>query len=199
MNEVVGHGRTVFFVSHNTQSIAALTSRCLVLKQGRLILDAPTDQAIKFYVETALKGSIMGAPYIKEGGDPDSNYIAEARVLTSEPYGQHVWGEPIAFEFVLHVGMPMAKLCFMFCILDNQGVHVTQFWHVEEDQIYQTSRGEYTPPVHGPEASPLHGLIQPEHLGHGHSGVGAVRPRDADLPFRGEHGRVPTQGPRLAR
>jgi lipopolysaccharide transport system ATP-binding protein len=143
MNEVVGHGRTVFFVSHNTQSIANLTNRCLVLKQGRLILDAPTDQAIKFYIETTLKGSIMGAPYIKEGGDPDSNYLAEARALTSESYGQQVWGEPITFEFVLHIGTPIAKLCFMFCIVDTQGVHVTQFWHVEEDQIYQTTRGEY--------------------------------------------------------
>ena len=139
MNEVVGHGRTVFFVSHNTQSIATLTNRCLVLKQGRLMLDAPTGEAIKYYIETSLKGSTMGAPYIKEGGDPDSNYIAEARIVTSEPYGQHIWGEPITFEFVLHIGTPMAKLCFMFCIVDTQGAHIAQFWHVEEDQIYQTA------------------------------------------------------------
>jgi lipopolysaccharide transport system ATP-binding protein len=143
MNEVVGHGRTVFFVSHNTQSIATLTSRCLVFKQGRLMLDAPTGEAIKYYVEMSLKGSMVGKPFVKEGGDPDSNYIAEARVITSEPYGQHVYGEPISFEFVLHVGMPIAKLCFMFCISDPQGVNITQFWHVEEDQIYQVKPGEY--------------------------------------------------------
>jgi lipopolysaccharide transport system ATP-binding protein len=143
MNEVVGHGRTVFFVSHNTQSIAALTNRCLVMRQGRLILDAPTSQAIKFYVETSLKGSAAGAPFIKEGGDPNSNYIAEARVITSEPYGQQVWGEPIAFEFVIHVGTPIAKFCFMFCIADSQGGYITQFWHIEDDQIYQTKPGDY--------------------------------------------------------
>jgi lipopolysaccharide transport system ATP-binding protein len=143
MNEVVGHGRTVFFVSHNTQSIATLTNRCLVFKQGRLMLDAPTSEAIKYYVEMSLKGSALGKPFIKEGGDPDSNYIAEARVTTSEPYGQQVYGEPISFEFVLHVGMPIAKLCFMFCISDPQGAHITQFWHVEEGQSYQAKPGDY--------------------------------------------------------
>ena len=143
MNEVVGHGRTVFFVSHNMQSIAALSTRCLVMKQGELVYDAPTSDAIKHYVELSLKGSTLGKSFHREGGDPDTNYIAEAHVTTSEPYGQQVWGKPIAFEFVLHVGETMAKLCFMFCITDTQGVHITQFWHVEESELYQTKAGDY--------------------------------------------------------
>jgi lipopolysaccharide transport system ATP-binding protein len=143
MNEVVGHGRTVVFVSHNTQSIAALTNRCLVLKQGQLVLNAPTNEAIKYYVEMSLKGSTLGKPFLKEGGDPDSNYIAEALVHTSGPFGQQVWGDPIAFEFVFHVGMPMAKLCFLFWIADSQGAHITHFWQFDEDQPYQTRTGDY--------------------------------------------------------
>jgi lipopolysaccharide transport system ATP-binding protein len=143
MNEVVGHGRTVFFVSHNTQSIAALTSRCLVFKEGHLVLDAPTDQAIKYYLEMSLKGSTLGQPFIHPGGDPDSNYIAEARVLTTEQYGHQVWGGPIAFDFVIHVGSPMAKLCFMFWIANTQGAHITHFWQFDEGQPYQTKSGDY--------------------------------------------------------
>jgi ABC-type polysaccharide/polyol phosphate transport system ATPase subunit len=143
MNEVVGHGRTVFFVSHNLQSIATLTNRCLVMKQGQLVLDAPTSEATKFYVEMSLKGSTVGKPFLKEGGDPDANYIAEAHIFTSEPHGQQVWGKPIAFEFVIHVGTPMAKLCFMFCLTDSQGVHMTQFWQVDEGLPYQTKAGDY--------------------------------------------------------
>jgi ABC-type polysaccharide/polyol phosphate transport system ATPase subunit len=143
MNDVVGHGRTVFFVSHNTQSIAALTSRCLVFKQGRMILDAPTDQAIKHYVEMSLKGSMLGQPFVAEAGNPDSNYIAEARVLTSEPYGQQSWGEPLAFEFVIHVGIPMARLCFMFWIANSQGAHITHCWQFDVDQPYQSKKGDY--------------------------------------------------------
>ena len=143
MNEVVGHGRTVFFVSHNTQSIAALTSRCLLFERGRLVLDAPTDQAIKSYVETSLKGSSLGKPFLRQGGDPDTNYIAEANVVTSEPFGQQVWGEPIAFDFVIHIGAPMSKLCFMFWIANSQGVHITHCWQFDENQPYQAKRGDY--------------------------------------------------------
>lgn len=143
MNDVVGHGRTVFFVSHNTQSIAALTNRCLVFKEGRLVLDAPTDQAIKHYVEMSLKGSTLGQPFVAEGADPDTNYIAEARVVTAEPFGQQPWGHPIAFDFVIHIGEPMARLCFMFWIANSQGVHITHCWQFDVDQPYQTKRGDY--------------------------------------------------------
>jgi lipopolysaccharide transport system ATP-binding protein len=143
MNEVVGHGRTVFFVSHNTQSIAGLTSRCLVMKQGRLALDAPTGEAIKYYVEMSLRGSSLGKSFIKEGGDPDSNYIAEAHVITSDPYGQQVWGQPMAFDFVIHIGEPMAKLCFLFWVLDAQGAMITHFWQFDNDQPYRSKAGDY--------------------------------------------------------
>ncbi len=143
MNDVVGHGRTVFFVSHNTQSIATLTSRCLVFKQGQLVLNAPTSEAVKYYIEMSLKGSMLGQPFVAEKGDPDSNYIAEARVETSGSFGQQVWGDPIAFDFVIHVGSPMARLCFMFWIADNQGVHITHCWQFELNQPYQTKPGDY--------------------------------------------------------
>jgi len=143
MNEVVGHGRTVFFVSHNTQSIAALTSRCLVMKQGQLVMDAPTSEAIKYYVEMSLKGTTLGKPFLRDGGDPDSNYIAEAHVITSDPYGQQVWGQPISFEFVLHVGTPMTNLCFLFWIADTQGVNITHCWQFDDDQPYHSRAGDY--------------------------------------------------------
>jgi ABC-type polysaccharide/polyol phosphate transport system ATPase subunit len=143
MNEVVGHGRTVFFVSHNTQSIAALTNRCLVFKQGKLLLDAPTSEAVKFYVEMTLKGSMLGVPFVNKDGQSDSNYIAEARAITSDDYGQHAWGKPIAFEFVIHVGVPMARLCFMFWIANLQGGHVTHCWQFDSDQPYQSKPGDY--------------------------------------------------------
>ena len=144
MNDVVGHGRTVFFVSHNMQSISALTSRCLVFKAGRLIIDAPTDQAVRSFIEMSLKGSDQGQAYKKPGGgDPDTNYIAEARVITSEPFGQHAWGKPIAFEFDIHIGQPLAKFCLSFSVLNSLGGKVTHFWLFEENQNFQQKAGDY--------------------------------------------------------
>jgi len=143
MNDVVGHGRTVIFVSHSMQSIAALTTRCLVFKGGRLVIDAPTDQAVRSFIEMSLKGTEQGRGYSNTQGDPDGNYLAEARVVTSEPHGQHAWGKPIAFEFVVHVGQPMAKLCLSFWVLNSLGGKVTHFWLFEENQGFQQKAGDY--------------------------------------------------------
>ncbi len=143
MNDVVGHGRTVFFVSHNMQSIAALSTRCLVFQAGRLIIDAPTDKAVRAFVEMSLKGTEQGRSYKNEAGSPDSNFLAEARAITSDSYGQHAWGRPIAFEFVIHVGQPMAKLCFSFSVLNTMGGKVTHCWFFEENQPFQSMPGDY--------------------------------------------------------
>ena len=143
MNDVVGHGRTVIFVSHHLESISALTSRCLIFKSGQLIEDAPTDKAVRTYVEMALKGSDQGQAYRTAQTDPDENYLAEARVITSEAHGQHAWGEPLAFEFVLHVGRPMAKLCFLFTINNSRGAKVTQCWNFDDDLPFRHKPGDY--------------------------------------------------------
>ena len=144
MNDVTSHGRTVVFVSHHMEAIATLTSRCLIFKSGRMVLDAPTDQAIRSFVELMLKGSDQGEAYRNDGsGNPDENYVAEARAITSEAYGQQEWGEPLAFEFVLHIGKPMAKLCFFFTVLNNMGIKITQFWLFDEDLPFRQKRGDY--------------------------------------------------------
>ena len=124
MNEVVGHGRTVFFVSHNMQSIAALTSRCLVMKQGELMLDAPTAEAVKSLRRDVPEGLDPGQA-VRQARAGRPRLELHRRGPASSPPSRTAstsWGEPIAFEFVLHVGTPMAKLCFMFWIADTQGV-----------------------------------------------------------------------------
>ncbi len=62
MQDVAGHGRTVLFVSHNMDSIRALTSRCLVLSEGQIKADAPTEEAIHNYILPGETGHLIGAP-----------------------------------------------------------------------------------------------------------------------------------------
>lgn len=144
MNEVVSHGRTVIFVSHNMQAIAALTNRCLVFQKGRLLLDAPTDKAIRSFVEMALIGTSVGDPYtVGEPKNPDTNYLAEARVVTSEDSGLHEFGNPLAFEFVLHIGEPRDSLCFVFDVVDNLGRPITQMLLSDASLPFRRGRGDY--------------------------------------------------------
>jgi len=49
MEDVAGEGRTVFFVSHNTQAVRQLCSRGILLEHGRIVADGPTDSTLGIY------------------------------------------------------------------------------------------------------------------------------------------------------
>ena len=144
MNEVVNAGRTVVFVSHSMPSVAALTKRCLVFQRGLLTLDAPTEEAIRAYVELSLVGTEVGDAYVADGPrEPDSNYVAEARVITSEPSGIHEFGEPLAFEFLLHIGSPRDSLSLVIDVIDGLGRPMTQLLLADSSAPFRRNRGDY--------------------------------------------------------
>lgn len=62
MQDVAGHGRTVLFVSHNMDSIRALTERCIVLANGQVAVDAPTEEAVRRYIMPSDTDALVGAP-----------------------------------------------------------------------------------------------------------------------------------------
>ncbi|MFH1523834.1 MAG: ABC transporter ATP-binding protein [Chloroflexota bacterium] len=50
MGDVAKEGRTVLFVSHNMSSILRLTQESIVLEKGRMILRAPSADAVDYYL-----------------------------------------------------------------------------------------------------------------------------------------------------
>jgi lipopolysaccharide transport system ATP-binding protein len=56
MQDVARGGRTVFFVSHNLAAVTALCTRGILLKGGRLHLDAPVDAVAAEYQRLARAG-----------------------------------------------------------------------------------------------------------------------------------------------
>lgn len=50
MSDVANAGRTVLFVSHNMSAILRLTSEAIVLDKGRLAMQAPTAEAVDYYL-----------------------------------------------------------------------------------------------------------------------------------------------------
>src|SRR3954471_4506471 len=49
MEQVSGEGRTVFFVSHNTQAVRQLCTRGILLEHGRVVADGPVDSTLSIY------------------------------------------------------------------------------------------------------------------------------------------------------
>ena len=54
MSDVAKQGRTVMFVSHNMSAILRLTEETLVIDHGQLLLRAPTQEAVDFYLSRGL-------------------------------------------------------------------------------------------------------------------------------------------------
>jgi lipopolysaccharide transport system ATP-binding protein len=57
MNDVAQEGRTVLFVSHNMSAILRLTQETILLDQGRIVLRAPTPQAVDHYMASGFSQS----------------------------------------------------------------------------------------------------------------------------------------------
>jgi lipopolysaccharide transport system ATP-binding protein len=54
MKEVSRHGRTVLFVSHNMPAISRLCPRTVLLNEGKLLEDGPSNQVISTYLQSGL-------------------------------------------------------------------------------------------------------------------------------------------------
>jgi ABC-type polysaccharide/polyol phosphate transport system ATPase subunit len=134
-------GRTVLFVSHSMQAIAQLTKRCILLSQGNVQFDGDTGKAVQLYLagqkENSLAQAAYTAPKSKTG-----NYVAWAKVHTSEGEGIHCWGEPITFEFALHVEKPDKSLSFSFQIVSSLEQPISIFYFFS-DAPFRHERGTH--------------------------------------------------------
>ncbi|MCP6759280.1 MAG: polysaccharide ABC transporter ATP-binding protein [Fischerella sp. CENA71] len=120
-------GRTVLFVSHSMQAIAQLTKRCILLSKGNIQFDGNTSKAVQLYL-TGQKDDSEQAGYYQAPTNKTGNYVAWARVHTSEGEAIQCWGKPITFEFALNIEKPHESLSFSFQIVSALQQPVAIFW-----------------------------------------------------------------------
>ncbi len=89
MSEVAQRGRTVLFVSHNMGAIRRLTQRCILLDQGRVKLEGPSQEAIERYLQQASEGVVHGL-FVRNKPRPAGRPFYVERVITRREEG----GEP---------------------------------------------------------------------------------------------------------
>ncbi len=55
MDAVAQEGRTILFVSHNMSAVGRLTHETIVVEGGRIVMRAPTPEAIDYYLTTGME------------------------------------------------------------------------------------------------------------------------------------------------
>jgi ABC-type polysaccharide/polyol phosphate transport system ATPase subunit len=135
-------GRTVLFVSHSMQAIAQLTKRCILLSKGNVQFDGNTDKAVRLYL-AGQKDDSEQAAYYQAAVNKTGNHVLWARVHTSEGQGIHCWGEPITFEFALHVTKPHESLWFSFQVISEFQQPICIFWFYDPQAPFRREPGTF--------------------------------------------------------
>jgi lipopolysaccharide transport system ATP-binding protein len=137
MKDVTGDGRTVLFVSHNLTTINTLCDRCLLLNQGGIELEGPTETVTKSYFAGGAKNG--GALLYYTGNDRPGDDIAKlcsARLINVE-------GEAIEFARIdQKIGVEM-----VFEILGSPAKTVPNLHFFTQGQCAFVSARQITEPL----------------------------------------------------
>lgn len=121
MDDVSKSGRTILFVSHNMAAVENLCSRSILLKQGEVVKDGPSNEVIRHYQKLFFTGNISRYDFniASEKKKANFNWI-EVEVLGNQPRHKLL----VKCEIVSHQSHKSAFLAFD--IINSIGVTVMQ-------------------------------------------------------------------------
>jgi len=112
MRDVAGHGRTILFVSHNMTAVKSLCSRVVLMKNGELVANGPTETVISDYQSLEFQEALhrtfdppLGKPEFEKHGI----YLKEARIIYDRTKSE-----------MLRIGMPFS---IEFCVFSEKPSH----------------------------------------------------------------------------
>jgi lipopolysaccharide transport system ATP-binding protein len=121
MEDVAGEGRTVFFVSHNTQAVRQLCSRCVLLDHGRVIADGPTDSTLAAYNQRLRDMRVdaetgVNNPENRRGSGAIRFTSVSVEGLDGAERYTFAMGETVRFRLSCRVNAPMRGLAIVVAL-----------------------------------------------------------------------------------
>jgi lipopolysaccharide transport system ATP-binding protein len=140
MNDVAQEGRTVLFVSHNMSAILRLTQETIVLDQGKLIMRAPTPEAVDHYLNMGLtKQGERDWPGEAFDGKDMAFIPVTLRVLN--PSGQVVdtvnAAEGFSIELVYHLTKAISGLRVGIYMMTTRGEFVFTSFDTDDPLLFE--------------------------------------------------------------
>lgn len=133
MKDVAGQGRTVLFVSHNMATVATLTRKVVLLRQGMVQFAGPTEDGIRRYLDVA--GSSRGVYQAeKPAAGPHVSHIS---VATQAGGAVHVSGSMMEITFAVEHNAPINQGCFSFKIVNQSQQPVIHCLLFAVDEAYK--------------------------------------------------------------
>jgi lipopolysaccharide transport system ATP-binding protein len=132
-------GRTVVFVSHNMQAVSTLTTRCVLLRQGRSVLQGTPQAVIGGY----LQDGVTRDPVFTAPPSPTSPSVTRVQVETSEPNNVQTHGKPLRLIFDVTTPLAIRNATFSFNIVDSFMQPIVHLWIFDSDTPFCRAPGTY--------------------------------------------------------
>src|SRR5512141_488159 len=121
MEDVAGEGRTVFFVSHNTQAVRQLCTRCILLEHGQVAADGPTDSTLAIYNQRLRDTRIdaetgLNNPENRRGSGAVRFTAISVEDLTGAERYSFQMGETVRFKLSFTVHAPMRGVAIVVAL-----------------------------------------------------------------------------------
>ncbi len=143
MGDVADSGRTVLFVSHNMSAIQRLTQDSIVLDKGKVLLRAPSAEAVDFYLNRGL--SKLGERFWEEDEVPVSSTPfrpLSIRILdkTGQVSDSVRSVEPIRIEIDYELTEDVTGLRVGYYLFTTRGEPVFTSFDIDSEELFK----EYT-------------------------------------------------------
>ncbi len=138
MQDVVGEGRTIVFVSHNLSAVQRLCHRSVWIDHGHLKAAGPTAQVVAAYLQTAGATQQGGSATLAEGVSRiGTGAVKLARVDLCGAEGQATdrlsLGEPMSVRMSFEVGEPIDDAVVDIGIATGDGIRVVTAQSIDRD------------------------------------------------------------------
>ena len=140
MSDVAKQGRTVLFVSHNMSAILRLTEEAILLDKGHLVMRAPTQETVDYYMSTGYAQTgqrIWEADEIPETARP----FRPVALRLCDQKGKVVdtvrSTEPITITIEYQMQAPITGLRVGLYLMTTRGEYVFTSFDTDQPDMYE--------------------------------------------------------------
>ncbi len=140
MSDVAEAGRTVLFVSHNMSAILRLTERAIVLDKGQIVYEAPTREAVDFYMASGFSQSgerIWEADEVPESATPFRPIALRVRDPRGNVADTVQSREPLDIEVEYELDKEIQGLRVGIYLITIRGEVVFTSFDTDESKLYE--------------------------------------------------------------
>ncbi len=140
MGDVAQQGRTVLFVSHNMSAILRLTQEAIVLNKGQLVMRAPTQEAVDFYLssgQTQAGQRIWEAEDVPAASAPFRPINLKIMNRSGKAVDTVRSAESVTVEFEYQLDAPITGLRVGFYLSTMRGEYVLTSFDTDAPNLFE--------------------------------------------------------------